>query len=939
MKKIILLTLVLLFVMSLVANEKDDLKFAVGLFSDKNYKLAKVELENFIKVYPESKFLNDAKYILSVIYLDEENYSEVKKITSELYKYNFNSGLRADILISLAQSEYFLNDHRSAQIHFQEFSDNFPKHKSVWKVYYFLGKIAYSSDDTKTAEQNYKKAGKHHLSAKVALLEMYLNNNEPTKAENVVKELLKAKYKNEYRNQGLMLFHEYNLTHQKYGKIFSIGFETVHEESQYYDEYSLIVSIAYFESDKFIDAYDILQTLSFDKADYYKALCLIKMNRTAEAGQILDYLKTSENEEIKINSFFYSAKILDDPEEASKKLKKFANENPEHDFIGQAYYQIGLNAFTAKDFSNALNYLVKVTAVDNKTQEKAGYLIAESYFALKNDERAFEKFSEYLQNYSKGKFRDEAFFKIGLHHYKKNELPIALVKFEQIPQSSGKYAIANYYLGEIYFVSKKYDVALRKYKKALEGDVDKGYISVKAAFIYYNQKNFTAMRNEIEKIPDDEKYSADKYRLSGNLEFALKKYDSALMNYLSAESYTTGFDETLQSKIAWTLYQLNRFAEASEIYKQLSASSPEVYLMKAANAAFNAEDFLKAASLYTEYLDNFPEGKNINAAQTGLADSYYNLGDYSKAKEYYLLLISPKMTDDVLYNALNGLEWACEQSNETDFHIELINLLQQDFHTGFKLKLYEKKINYEFAGEQWDDVINTCNKYEQLSVKTSDDIRYLKGRALVQKGQTEEAEKIFVNLAASKKEPRYYYEIAMIRLNNNNTTDAISYLRQASMLTREESVWLKLLTLEQETGDDKFLNDYHKFTEFATGEKLAEGELLWVEHQIKNGNYDVHGKLKNISESKNVMLKAKAQYLKGYTLYLQKHLDVAVRELLRVRYLFPKLTDIRIQAEYLACKAYVEDQKPDDALQLFENIKDELPEGLKAELQNLLETE
>ena len=941
MKRIILAGLISIFVLSLFCNEKEDLKFAVGLFSDKNYKLAKIELENFIKTNPQSEFLSDAKYILSVIHLEEENYVDAKKITSELYVTNFNSGLRSEILLSLAQSEFFLDEFNSAEIHFKEFEENFPKHKKIWKVRYFLGKIAFKKGDDKKAEQNFKKAGKSHLSGKIALIELYLKNNQSGKAEKIVKELLNEKSKNEFRNQGLMLFQEYNLAKSKYDKIFSIGFETVHESSQYYDPYSLIISIAYFETGKYSDAYDILQILGFDKADYYRALCLIKMNRTAEAKQILDYLKTSENEEIKVNSFFYSAKIAEDQNTGAEMLKTFVTENPNHEFVGEAYYQIGLNAFKHKDYSNALNYLAKVKSVDNATKEKADYLIAESYFELNNSEQAFTEFSEYLQKYNKGKFRDEAFFKIGLHHYKKNQLPNALVKFGQIPQISGKYTIANFYLGEIYFVSKKYDIALKKYDKALLGDVDKGYIFIKTAYIYYNKKNFIAMRTEIEKIPTDEKYAADKYMLSGNLEFAVKDYDSALDNYRRAESYSTDFDESLQSKIAWTLYQLNRFEESSEIYKQLSASSPEVYLIKAANAAFNAENFIKAASLYTEYIDNFPEGENSIAALTGLADSFYNLGDYSKAKEHYLLLISPKMTDEVLFNALNGLEWACEQSSEAEFHEELNKLLQMEFHTGFKLKLYEKKLSYEFAGEQWDDVINTCNKYEQLSAETSDlkNVRFIKAKALVQKGKLQEAERILLNLAAGKKEPKFFYELAMIRLANGNTTEAVSYLRQAEMLTRDENIWLELLELERETNDKLFLNDYHKFTEFGSGEKLAEGELLWVEYQIEQGNYDVHGKLETISKSKNVMLKAKSQYLKGYTLYLQKHYDVAVRELLRVRYLFPKLTNIRTEAEYLACKAYIEDQKTDEAIQLYDNIKEELPNNLKIELENLLEIE
>ena len=48
MKKIITISLILIFAVMLIADQREDLQFAVGLYRDKNFDLAKVELKKFL---------------------------------------------------------------------------------------------------------------------------------------------------------------------------------------------------------------------------------------------------------------------------------------------------------------------------------------------------------------------------------------------------------------------------------------------------------------------------------------------------------------------------------------------------------------------------------------------------------------------------------------------------------------------------------------------------------------------------------------------------------------------------------------------------------------------------------------------------------------------------------------------------------------------------
>ncbi|MDY6915913.1 MAG: hypothetical protein SVM86_06330, partial [Candidatus Cloacimonadota bacterium] len=90
--------------------------------------------------------------------------------------------------------------------------------------------------------------------------------------------------------------------------------------------------------------------------------------------------------------------------------------------------------------------------------------------------------------------------------------------------------------------------------------------------------------------------------------------------------------------------------------------------------------------------------------------------------------------------------------------------------------------------------------------------------------------------------------------------------------------------------------------------------------------------LEELIKSENKEVRAHAQYLKGFSLYKQKKYQDAVPELLRVRYLFPEMKQVRIDAEILACRAYIELGNMKDARQTYEMIENDLDSTTKEEL-------
>ena len=953
MKKIIYIALLSLFIFPLFASEIDDFKFSLGLYSDANYNLARIELQKFIEKYPDSRFIHDAEFLLANIYLKEEKYTSAKDIYSKLYTENTNPEIRAEIILNMAQCHFFTRDFNQAEILFSKFNKEFPKHELKWNSLYYLGRIAFENKDFSKASKYYKETKKKSsdIIINVAELELLLAQDKKDKAKKLIQNILKNNKGNEQANQALLIYHNYNLKNHNYNEIFTVGFNFVDPSSQYYDDYNLMLAIAYYETEDYKKALELLVNLKSDRAEYYKALCFLETDQIDKARTIFQNLQESRNSEINTNSFFYLARINENVNESLSDLQEFIKDNPEHIFVGDAYYQMGFNFFKLGDYEQSIaNLKTSLTYdLDDDTISKAKYLIAECNFQLNNTEIAFSDFSEYVTQYPDGEYTDEALFKIGLYYFYQDNYPDAFVKFDRVlsnfPESDKK-GMCYFYIGEMFFFQSKYFNAERYYELAEEGNTDKGYISLRFCQIYYYLKKYEKALAGLNQVPEDEKYLYEKYLLKGNINFALKRFDKTLEAFNKALDYS--LDEKAKEIVlirkAWTLYQMKRFNEASEIYLNLSIQEDSTgkYIIKAGSAAFSAENYTKAIEIFQEYLEKYQDKDEKITAKLSIANSYYNLGDFINSSLYYNQLITPEIDAAVLHNALNGLEWSIEQTEKINFLDELNELIQKYEQTDFKVTLLKRKATYQYNKALWENVLLTIKKIEELSPDSSDirEMILLKALALIKSLDYEQADKTFAELISQRQDPDILFHWAQLKILQNNKSEAIQKLRKASMLSRDKKIWLNLLELEKEINHDKFLNDFHKFMEFATNGDKQNAEILWLEWKIQNNDFEnIQGKIDELLTSKRKLIKANAQFLKGFSLYQQKDYETAIPELLRVRYLFPEISDVRFKAESYACLAYIESGKKEEAEQLYEIIKNDIPQDMKSIINNKLSVE
>ncbi|MBL7149852.1 MAG: tetratricopeptide repeat protein [Candidatus Cloacimonetes bacterium] len=959
MRRSLLCMLLLILTVMLIATPVDDMKFAVGLYTDGNYKLAEIELRNFISNNPESNLLADAKFLLANVLLVEKNYDQALKLFDELYSSDPNPAIRAEVLMGLGQCNFFENDLSESEKYLQDFVKIFPRHLLRWKADYFLGRINLKREKLDEALRFLDKAAaiNDDISIKIARLEVFIAHDQTPKADEVMQTLLAER--NEQRNRALLIYQNFNLRKKNYDKILNVGFDSIPITSEYYQEYSLLLRRAYYYKGEYKEALKRLEPLTSEKASYFKALCLYETDSSEEAGKILAELVRSVDKEISSNSFFYLAKMEPDKQKSISMLKEFVKDNPSHLFTPSAYYQIGYNYFLLGEFAGTLdNFDIARSRAHQSAdpqsheiyknfQEQISYLASEADFLMGNEQKASEKYKEYIGEYPKGEFLDEALFKLGLLHFRGKDYTEALSKFDMVLENhpySDKTGMSNYYIGEINFFQSSYNTALKYYVQALEGKSDAGYTWERIARIYLEQGKFDDALSSLENIPELPKYAFDKLLLKGNIYFATREYDKALKTFSFAEDKSNNSQETelAVSRQAWTLYQLKRFDQASQLYSKLSGttSSPEKYIFKAATAAFSAEDYLRAIDFFRQYENSFSSGENYHVVLLGIADSYYNLGDYVQAADYYGKLLTPTSDDKLLNNALNGLRWSAEQNEIVDFLGILDDLLEQSNEKDFRVRLLDRKIYFEYKKEQWQDVISTCKELEILSpgYQKINELKLLKALSFVELKQFDKAEEVYSELQSTKNAPEVLLNWAKLHLLKGDKPAAVKKLRKASMISRRTELWLLLLELELELEDRLFSNDFAKYTEFAEGENKQLAELLYMEWQINQADYDSgKDKLNELLKSKFKTVKAKAQFIKGYALFKQEQYDKAIPELLRVRYLYPEMVKTRNKAEFYACIGYIHSNRMEEAKQLYETIAKDISSEERQKIESMLE--
>ncbi|MCD4829058.1 MAG: tetratricopeptide repeat protein [Candidatus Cloacimonetes bacterium] len=939
--RIVSVFLALIIFVQIAATEVEDVGYIAYLYRLGETRTALLKIDDFLRQYPDSRLTPDVLFLRAGIDLMSGRFERARDTYADLLRRHDDPAMRAEVLLGLAQAHYFLGETEAAESRLRQFVRNDPAHPLNIRAWYFLGKLAQDADDHETALEHFEIAAR--FGADGALIVARVASLAQLGRYDAAERAITGLFDQDETRRGeeaLLLYHDINQRRGRAERVLGFELDRVPPASPFFDDYMLLLGQANFEMGRYDEALRRLDSISAanGQAAYLRGLCLLALDRTEQASVIFRSLyEESEDEAIAVNSFFYMARLTarSDPATGNGMLEGFLAQHTGHSLAGAAAYQLGMNHYDAEESGLAAQRFEQALSLELEpvNREKARFLLAESHFLAGSQQQAEIAFQDYLELHPLGRFADEALFKQGVLAFETKRYDRATERFGRLLDEhadSPKAGMAEFYLGEISFFDGRYTFALQHYYRALDGETDIGYTQERIARIHFQNKDYQSAIQAVSSIPVSPRYSFDKFLLTGDIYFAMKEYAQALNAYEQAENISESAErrEVVRSRLAWAYYQQGQYDRAAQIYSELttSSSTPETFLMLAAQAAFSADDYLSAIQSYRQYVQTYSQSSGYEQALLGMADSYYNLGSYEKAVDYYRPLIRPQTKPDILDNALNGLVWSARQSDAIDLPGEIDRLLAQAGSGSLAPSLLLRKAVWMLAQKRYDESVTVCNRItrDYPEFERSAQVYNLLAQCYRAQGKLGLAESVYAQMdqRAGGTNVDVLFDWAQVKLAAADTLGAIEKLETAADLSRQSRVWLKLLQTQLAVGDEDFIERYQAFSRFATEREMAEAQLLWVDWQVRRQQLGlVDAVLTTLLQSQWKDVRARAQYWTGRVLFERGRYEEAVAELLRVRYLFPESAGAQLVAEFYACLAWIELGEPDKARERLETIR------------------
>ena len=185
MKKYIITIAAIVLSFSVYANDVDDINYINKLYLNKYYKESIMELEIFLKKYPNSKFYSSAQNLLAYNYFTFEKYSDAQN----LYKKLKTSEFKDEALYYLTVIASKQNDDVTIEANLKEVN---LKKEMGQKLIIFAGKYYEEKKYEEKAIEQYKKLlssqSSYRMEAMLNLGMVYFNLSDYLKSSVVLEE-------------------------------------------------------------------------------------------------------------------------------------------------------------------------------------------------------------------------------------------------------------------------------------------------------------------------------------------------------------------------------------------------------------------------------------------------------------------------------------------------------------------------------------------------------------------------------------------------------------------------------------------------------------------------------------------------------------------------------------------------------------------------------
>ncbi|MFA3781554.1 tetratricopeptide repeat protein [Melioribacteraceae bacterium 4301-Me] len=665
------------------------------------------------------------KYELAWVNFQARNYNAAFELFNELSNTSQDS-LAANALFWSAECKRYSGEVSEALKIYDSFLKKFPNNPLTDKIKYSIAAIYYNQNDIKMTEELLHKSSE--IKDKQTLLKTFV------------------------------LLGESNLNEGNF------------EEAEKY----------------FSDVYqsaDVSAELTM-RAEFGLAVSKYFLNDYKGAVTILESLKkrAPDFESDKVN--FYLAETYFMLNNFSKALKFYMSVNTlDPQIEKQVIYGKAFTYFNMKDYANAIyyfnSYITKYPTAENVKNAKLK--LADSYYGIKNFEKASEIYQQLFSRDRHSLDNDFAYYQFAQSLYKANKTSNAISEFinlqKRFPRS--KYADASQYVvGWIYFQQNEY-------RKAID--------------------NYLLL---IDKYPNSNLIPIALYSI-GDSYFNLELYDTAITYYnkvLQNYSNTTYVFDAVNG-IQYSYIAKNQPEKAIEFIDNFLQDYPnstfrDQILFKKGDIYYSIENFKKAIESYNQFIQSYPESKLVPNAYYWIGKSQENVKLYDDALSSFKYVINNYLKSEV------GVSAVIESVNiylDKKSYPEAIELLAE---TEAKIPNSERlpEILYlkGIAEEKNSNIADAYNTFNQVITYYDGTIFAAKsklelGILELQNGNFENAALLFKDVSEKRNddigaEAQYYYGVSLFK--QDKITDAITaFVRVRSVFSAYDEWFTKSLLM------------------------------------------------------------------------------------------------------------------------------------------------
>ena len=523
----------------------------------------------------------------------------------------------------------------------------------------------YNNDIKKNAWLNYAKLSYeigNPLKSVPDVLTEYLDKYPKSPAVDEINELLISSYVTSKDYDGALKL----LQHKNDSK-----------SKEIYQKVAFFRAVQFFNDAKYNEALELFNkslrknenTLYTAKATYWKAETNYILNKYTNALTGFENFKAlpnaSETEaynQVDYNIAYSNFKLKNYPNAITNFQNFIDSQTTVTSEIKDAYLRLGDSYFITSNYDKAMeayNFAIKHNA---KNLDYAYFQKALSYGFIGENNKKIETLNSFLSRFKTSKYRDEAYYSLGISYIKANQKEKAIAAFDNVLKINRTALKPKALLkqGLIYFNSNQGEKALVKYKKLVRdypNSAESRQAVNNARQIYINLGRVDEYAAWVQKIDfievsdvelDNTMFeSADIQYQQNNKTKAIKGFKQYLArfpkglhalqsNFYLAEMYYS--NNKLEQTKAYYQYIINQ--ESNEYTEQALTRLSQVYL--------SINDWNNAIPVLERLDREAKNEQNILYAQSNLMKGNYNLEKYTKAVSYAEKILAQNNIDNAV---------------------------------------------------------------------------------------------------------------------------------------------------------------------------------------------------------------------------------------------------------------------------------------------------